>query len=154
MPIFRSWTHFTPTFAMSSPFKIIIIGGGLGGLTFAVACQRYGIQFDLYEQASKFGTVGAGVEIGPNAVQVLNKLGLEKEFEDLSSPFSPKYMVHLSNGNVKPTKVYRFGDIIELERRLRLQLMIFHLRDECIALACLKCFSHRCRQKDCILASN
>lgn len=78
---------------MSSEFKIIIVGGGLGGLTFALACLRYGIPFDLYEQAAKFGTVGAGVEIGPNAVRILNKLGLEKEFEDISSPFSEKYMV-------------------------------------------------------------
>jgi len=78
---------------MSSEFKVIVIGGGLGGLTFALACQRYGIVIDLYEQAAKFGTVGAGVEIGPNAVQVLNKLGLEKEFESISAPFSERYMV-------------------------------------------------------------
>lgn len=78
---------------MSPQFKIIVVGGGLGGLTFALACIRYGISIDVYEQAPKFGTVGAGVEIGPNAVQVLNKLGLEKEFEAISSPFSEKYMV-------------------------------------------------------------
>jgi salicylate hydroxylase len=81
-------------------FKIIIIGGGLGGLTFALACFRHGIQFDLYEQAIAFGAVGAGVEIGPNAVQVLNKLGLEKQFETISSPFSERYMVHIRHSKI------------------------------------------------------
>jgi len=80
---------------MSRDFKIIVIGGGLGGLTFALACFRYGITVDVYEQAPRFGTVGAGVEIGPNAVKVLNKLDLEKEFEAISSPFSERYMVRL-----------------------------------------------------------
>jgi len=78
---------------MPSDFKTIVIGGGLGGLTFALACLRYGIPFDLYEQAKEFGTVGAGVEIAPNATRVLNKLGLGKEFEAISSPFSERYMV-------------------------------------------------------------
>jgi 2-polyprenyl-6-methoxyphenol hydroxylase-like FAD-dependent oxidoreductase len=78
---------------MSSDFNIIVIGGGLGGLTFALACLQYRISFDLYEQAKEFGTVGAGVEIAPNATRVLNKLGLEREFEAISSPFSERYMV-------------------------------------------------------------
>lgn len=83
---------------MSSEFKIVIIGGGLGGLTFALACLRYEISFDLYEQAARFGTVGAGVEIAPNAARVLNNLGLEKELEGISSPFSEKYMVYNDMG--------------------------------------------------------
>jgi 2-polyprenyl-6-methoxyphenol hydroxylase-like FAD-dependent oxidoreductase len=78
---------------MSSDFRIIVIGGGLGGLTLALACLRFRIPFDLYEQAKEFGTVGAGVEIAPNATRALNRLGLEKEFEAISSPFSERYMV-------------------------------------------------------------
>src|SRR5271170_2273963 len=96
----------------ASQFKIIVIGGGLGGLTFALACLRYGVSIDLYEQAQTFGTVGAGVEIGPNAVKVLNQLGLEKEFEAISSPFSPKYMVFEDINKVDG----RYIDIIELEK--------------------------------------
>lgn len=37
----------------------------------------------------------AGVEIAPNATRVINNLGLEKEFEEISSPFSERYMVSL-----------------------------------------------------------
>jgi 2-polyprenyl-6-methoxyphenol hydroxylase-like FAD-dependent oxidoreductase len=122
--------------SMSSEFKIIVIGGGLGGLTFALACLRYGIEIDLYEQAAKFGTVGAGVEIGPNAVQVLNKLGLKKEFEAISSPFSEKYMVVTRLCVVDG----RCIDIIERGRRLRLQLMIYIPLDEFIDLSYWTCF--------------
>jgi 3-hydroxybenzoate 6-monooxygenase len=64
--------------SMSSEFKIIVIGGGLGGLTFALACLRYGIEIDLYEQAAKFGTVGAGVEIGPNARSSVEQARIRK----------------------------------------------------------------------------
>lgn len=91
---------------MSSNFKIIVIGGGLGGLTFALACLRYGIPFDLYEQAKVFGTVGAGVEIAPNATRVINKLGLERELEEIASPFSERYMVY-EDAIVTYWEVYR-----------------------------------------------
>jgi glycine/D-amino acid oxidase-like deaminating enzyme len=41
--------------------KIVIIGGGIGGLTAAVACARRGLDAEVYEQASELKEVGAGV---------------------------------------------------------------------------------------------
>ena len=53
-----------------------IIGAGIGGLTAAHALGQAGWQVRLFEQAPQLGEVGAGIQISPNAGQVLDKLGL------------------------------------------------------------------------------
>ncbi|NND35760.1 MAG: NAD(P)-binding protein [Gammaproteobacteria bacterium] len=52
----------------------LIIGGGIGGLTAALALQRSGFCVSVYEQAAAIGEIGAGVTITPNACHVLNHL--------------------------------------------------------------------------------
>jgi len=43
-----------------SPIKVIIIGGGIGGLTAALALLQRGIDVDVYEQSAMLKEVGAG----------------------------------------------------------------------------------------------
>ena len=59
-----------------NPVEALIAGGGIGGLACALACARSGVRVRLYEQAAAFGEVGAGVQLGPNAVRVLQGWGL------------------------------------------------------------------------------
>ncbi|MDQ2998040.1 MAG: FAD-dependent monooxygenase [Chloroflexota bacterium] len=54
----------------------IIIGGGIGGLTAAIALQRRGIAAHVYEAAPELHTVGAGIWVPVNALQVLERLGV------------------------------------------------------------------------------
>jgi 2-polyprenyl-6-methoxyphenol hydroxylase-like FAD-dependent oxidoreductase len=54
----------------------IIIGGGIGGLTAAIALQRRGIAAHVYEAAPELRTVGAGIWVPVNALQVLERLGV------------------------------------------------------------------------------
>lgn len=54
----------------------IIIGGGIGGLTTAIALQQRGIDVHVYEQAPEIREVGAGLVMSANALQVLDWLGL------------------------------------------------------------------------------
>jgi 2-polyprenyl-6-methoxyphenol hydroxylase-like FAD-dependent oxidoreductase len=56
--------------------KIAIIGGGIGGLTAAVALARRGLDAEIYEQAPALEEVGAGVGLWPNAVRALERIGL------------------------------------------------------------------------------
>ena len=51
--------------------KIAIIGGGIGGLTAAVALARKGLAAEVYEQAPVLEEVGAGVGLWPNALTAL-----------------------------------------------------------------------------------
>ena len=56
--------------------NLLICGGGIGGLAAALACARAGWQVDLLEQSPVFGEVGAGIQLGPNVVRVLDAMGL------------------------------------------------------------------------------
>lgn len=56
--------------------KALIAGGGIGGVTAALCLADAGIEVELYERASVFSEVGAGIQISPNGVKVLKRLGL------------------------------------------------------------------------------
>src|SRR6202035_3817801 len=62
----------------SRPLSIAIVGAGMGGLAAAAALRRVGIDVMVYEQASQFARIGAGIQIGCNAMKVLRQLGLEQ----------------------------------------------------------------------------
>jgi salicylate hydroxylase len=55
---------------------IAIVGAGICGLACAIALARIGRKVEVYEQAAQFRRIGAAINIGPNAVKVLDKLGL------------------------------------------------------------------------------
>jgi 2-polyprenyl-6-methoxyphenol hydroxylase-like FAD-dependent oxidoreductase len=57
---------------------IAIIGGGITGLTTALALAKQGIVSTVYERAPKLNEVGAGIWLQPNALKVLNYLGLKE----------------------------------------------------------------------------
>jgi 2-polyprenyl-6-methoxyphenol hydroxylase-like FAD-dependent oxidoreductase len=56
--------------------KIIIAGGGIGGLTTALALHRAGIEADVYEQARELRELGVGINMLPHAIKELASLGL------------------------------------------------------------------------------
>src|SRR5215208_5400398 len=62
---------------MARPLSVAIIGAGMGGLASAAALRRVGIDVTVYEQARQFTRLGAGIQIGCNAMHVLRGLGLE-----------------------------------------------------------------------------
>ena len=61
--------------------KVAIVGGGIGGLTAALALLRSGIDVDVYEQAPELKELGAGVQISANGTRVLYALGLGAAIE-------------------------------------------------------------------------
>ena len=64
--------------------KIVIIGGGIGGLTAAVALARMGLAAEVYEQAPVLAEVGAGVGLWPNAMTALEPVGLAGKVAQLA----------------------------------------------------------------------
>src|SRR5262249_18661404 len=55
---------------------ILIVGGGLGGLTTALALSRRGLCARVLEGAPQFSTIGYGIQFGPNVFHVFDRLGL------------------------------------------------------------------------------
>lgn len=58
---------------------VLVVGGGIGGLSTALALTRQGLRVRLYEQAAEFGEVGAGLQLAPNCTRVLDDHGLLDE---------------------------------------------------------------------------
>lgn len=68
----------------AEPLTIAVIGGGIGGLCFAIGLLKHNVPFHIYEAAHAFAEIGAGVGFGPNARQAMTlidpriKQGYEK----------------------------------------------------------------------------
>ena len=56
--------------------RIAIIGGGIGGLTAALALKKFGFEAEVYEQAPALLDIGAAIALWPNATRVLERLDL------------------------------------------------------------------------------
>ena len=56
---------------------IAIIGAGMGGLAVAATLRRAGFKPLIYEQATEFARIGAGIQMMPNSRKVLRRLGVE-----------------------------------------------------------------------------
>lgn len=65
--------------------QILIAGGGIGGLAAALACSRAGGAVRLFERAAEFSEVGAGIQLGPNVVKVLQGWGLREALASVAA---------------------------------------------------------------------
>ena len=67
--------------------KVLIAGAGIGGLTAALCCLQHGLDVQIFERASEFGEVGAGIQLPPNAMKVFERLGVTEALKEAA--FSP-----------------------------------------------------------------
>src|SRR5882757_975436 len=74
--------------AMAKPLSVAVVGAGMGGLATAAALRRVDVDVMVYEQAAQFARIGAGIQIGCNAMKVLRALGLEARMR--SQSFYPR----------------------------------------------------------------
>ena len=56
--------------------RIAIIGAGIGGLAVSSCLRKFGIESTIHEQAPSFSRIGAGIQMSPNAMRVLNGIGV------------------------------------------------------------------------------
>ena len=59
-----------------APLHLAVVGGGIGGLAAALATARAGHRVTLVERAGRFGEIGAGLQLAPNASLALDELGV------------------------------------------------------------------------------
>ena len=63
--------------------KAIVIGGGIGGMSSAIALEKAGIDVEVYEAVQEMKPVGAAISIWPNGVKCLNALGMKAALREL-----------------------------------------------------------------------
>jgi 3-hydroxybenzoate 6-monooxygenase len=103
---------------------VIIIGGGIGGLSAATALALKGVRVRLYERAAEFGEVGAGLQIGPNCTRILDLYGLLDEAKSLGVLPQAMIMKDATDG----TELTRL-DLLDLERTYGYPYMVIHRSD-------------------------
>ncbi len=87
--------------------KVLIVGGGIGGLTLAAFLKECEIDFNLVEIAKDWNKKGFSLGIWNNGRDILNKLGLA-EFFDKEGEMIKDYFVY--NGKGKILKKYNLND--------------------------------------------
>jgi 2-polyprenyl-6-methoxyphenol hydroxylase-like FAD-dependent oxidoreductase len=74
---------------MAKTLSIAIVGAGMGGLTAAATLRQAGFQVQVYEQAQRFARIGAGIQMMPNSMKVLRRIGVEERLRRAASqPYS------------------------------------------------------------------
>lgn len=69
----------------NNPHTLLIAGGGIGGVAAALSLAKQGHRIHLFEQASEFKEIGAGIQLGPNAFYLFDQLGLTDRINALAA---------------------------------------------------------------------
>lgn len=104
--------------------KALVIGGGIGGLSTAIALRQAGMNVQVFEAVREVKEVGAGITVWSNAVKALHKLGLKDELETIGMPATYRiiYSAHgellskikvdqLANGLSAPIQLVHRADL-------------------------------------------
>lgn len=108
---------------MDTP-DVIVVGGGIGGLSAAYALSRKGLAVRVLERADQFAEVGAGMQIAPNCTRILHEYGLLDEAKQLG--VLPDHMV--MKDAVDSTELTRL-DLHDLELRYGFPYLVIHRSD-------------------------
>jgi salicylate hydroxylase len=73
---------------MPGSLRIAIVGGGIGGLTAALALRARRLDVAVFEQAEVLREIGAGVSLHPNAARLLKRIGLDDQLRNIGSPIN------------------------------------------------------------------
>ncbi|HEY6832686.1 MAG TPA: FAD-dependent monooxygenase, partial [Pseudolabrys sp.] len=69
--------------------SVAVVGAGMGGLAVAATLRQVGIDVQVYEQATRFGRIGAGIQMMPNSMKVLRGIGIEERLRQIAfAPYS------------------------------------------------------------------
>ncbi len=80
--------------------RVAIVGGGVGGLTAAAALSCKGIECTVYEQARALSAAGASLQLGPNALRLMDEIGLLQTLREIGVRPDAVDFVRWSDGSL------------------------------------------------------
>jgi len=78
--------------------KVLIVGGGIAGLTLAILLEKSGYEIEIAEQAEELGPVGAGIVLWPNCLKVMDECGVRDDVESRGNILRQLDLVDLNGG--------------------------------------------------------
>lgn len=105
--------------------RLIVVGGGIGGVTTALAMARAGHHVRVLEQASEFSEVGAGLQMAPNATRQLARLGVLDRVVELG--VLPQALVFHNAVNGEPLTRVELNE--EFQQRFGGPYVVLHRSD-------------------------
>ena len=108
---------------MGAVERVIVVGGGIGGLAAAVALQQAGIAATVYERMSAIREVGAALALWPNGVKALAALGLREALAPISLP-EERGRIYSWRGALLSETLMR-----DVERRFGAPVVVVHRAD-------------------------
>jgi len=112
--------------------KVLVVGGGIGGLATALACGARGLPVQLIEKKATLSEVGAGIQLSPNVVRLLEGWGLRSGLDAVAC-FPPLLQVRsaqsaalLGQLSLGARAVRRYGARYATIARVDLQNLLLH----------------------------
>ena len=105
--------------------RVLIVGGGIGGLAAALACARQGASVELFERSGALTEFGAGLQLGPNVVKLLQGWGLNQAL--LRAGALPDRLQVRNAVSGAELGVLRLGDVVR--RRYGAPYLTMHRAD-------------------------
>ena len=105
--------------------KVLIAGGGIGGLSAALACARAGAEVALFERSAEFSEFGAGIQLSPNVVKILYGWDLQEALAEVVA-FPDRLQVRSASSGAE-LGMLRLGD--DIARRYGAPYLTIHRAD-------------------------
>jgi 2-polyprenyl-6-methoxyphenol hydroxylase-like FAD-dependent oxidoreductase len=119
--------------------KVIIIGGGVAGLTMALACQRAGFTVKIYEKSITLRSIGGGILVWPHGIRYLNWLGLSHCLDPYWISLKRCNIVDYQGETIFNEDFSNFtelvsGEALPIERHLFQHALLKALPDNCLKM--------------------
>jgi len=95
---------------------VLIAGGGIGGLTLAVALRRRGLEARVVERAPQLAPLGAGITVQPNGFAVLDSLGLGHAVRAAGAVLRETHVLREDGALLSRIDVAPYGDLVGIHR--------------------------------------
>lgn len=118
--------------------RILIVGGGIGGLTLAAALRQRGFAPRVLERAPVWAPVGAGITLAINAMNILRQIGASEAAEARGTPLPLLKLLDSRGGHLGTTDLSelcrQFGNSIAIHRAALHEVLLSAAGEDCVQL--------------------